>query len=530
MIQLLHLGTQSTVRLCVVLALGDLLLTPGVGGAQTVRLIAEADLKDVDPVFNLVSIVSNHGYMVYDTLFAMDSNLKPQPQMVGKYETSKDQKTWTFTLRPGLKFTDGTKVRAADAVASIKRWSKRLASGQLMAKYTESWTVMDDNTFVLKLTQPYGVVLETLANASNPLFVMKEEFAANTPETAQITTVIGSGPFIMKKDEWVPGHKVVYVKNPDYVPRSEPADGFAGGKVVRIQRAEWLYVPDAATAAAALRRGEADWLQQPSPDFYSVLQADPNITVTVQPTVYQGGMRLNWKYPPFNNVKARLAMMYLTHQEKYVKAIVGDKKYYEAFCGAYFGCGLPYGTNQYSEALREYNPQKAKQLFMEAGYKGEPIVIMDPTDRPDLHPPAIIVAQELRDIGINVDLQAMDWATLSSRRAVTKPPAEGGWHIFSTWIFTPLLMDPTTQSFITGACDKAFFGWDCDEELQRISSQWPLETDPAKKKALALAQQKRVYEVVPYVNFGQWRLATAYRKELKDVLVTSKLVMWNLRK
>jgi peptide/nickel transport system substrate-binding protein len=100
----------------------------------------------------------------------------------------------------------------------------------------------------------------------NVPFIMPERVAKSDANT-QIKEAIGSGPFKFVKEEWEPGHKVVYVKNPDYVPRAEPPNWGAGGKVVRVDRIEWVYIPDPATALAAFTRGEADWWENPPPDL-----------------------------------------------------------------------------------------------------------------------------------------------------------------------------------------------------------------------------------------------------------------------
>src|SRR6478735_2333553 len=233
-------------------------------GAQqkVLKFIPQADLRILDPIATTAYITRNHGYMVYDTLFAMDEKFQVKPQMLDKYEMSKDKLTYTFTLRDGLKFHDGAPVRSADCIASIERWAKRDVFGQRLAELTEAWTAVDDKTFRLKLKKPFAYVLEALGKpSSNVPFIMPERIAKTDAFTA-ITDATGSGPFKFVKEEWVPGSKVVYVKNTDYVPRKEPPSWAAGGKVVKVDRVEWIYIPDAATAAAALNAGEVDWWQQ----------------------------------------------------------------------------------------------------------------------------------------------------------------------------------------------------------------------------------------------------------------------------
>ena len=137
---------------------------------------------------------------------------------------------------------------------------------------------------------------------------------------------------MFEKDQWVPGDKVVYSKFEDYVPRDEPSDGFAGGKVVKVDRVEWIYIPDTNTATQALIAGEVDAYEIPPIDLLPVLEADPNIEVRVlDPLGKMGHIRPNHLYPPFDNVKARQALQLLVDQKAFLAAQVGNPTY-EKFC------------------------------------------------------------------------------------------------------------------------------------------------------------------------------------------------------
>src|SRR5438093_4005856 len=172
-------------------------------GQKVLRFIPQADLRILDPITTTAYITRNHGYMIYDTLFATDAKFQVQPQMVDKYEVSKDQLTYTFTLRDGLKFHDGAPVRSADCIASIERWSKRDALGQKMAEVTESWQAVNDKTFTLKLKKPFPLALEALAKpSSNVPFIMPERIAM-TDASTNITEPIGSRPVKFVTAEWV---------------------------------------------------------------------------------------------------------------------------------------------------------------------------------------------------------------------------------------------------------------------------------------------------------------------------------------
>ena len=216
-------------------------------------------------------------------------------------------------------------MRSADCIASIERWAKRDALGQKMAESTEAWTAVNDKTFTLKLKKPFPLTLEALAKpSSNVPFIMPERIA-KTDASTNITEPIGSGPFKFVKAEWVPGSKVVYVKNTDYVPRKEPPSWAAGGKVVKVDRVEWIYIPDSATAAAALNAGEVDWWEQMPPDLIPVLAKNKDVKVeNIDPLGSMGLLRFNFMYPPFNNQKMRQAVLYALDQNDYVLGIAGE--------------------------------------------------------------------------------------------------------------------------------------------------------------------------------------------------------------
>src|SRR5215210_3950896 len=225
-------------HVAVALLLGVALCTAA--AAKTLRVSLHSDLKIVDPIWTTALITVNHGYMIYDTLFALDEKLAVQPQMIGRYETSADKLTWTFTLRDGLEWHDGAPVTAEDCVASLKRWSARDSMGQKLMSYVAELAAPDAKTIRMTLKEPYGLVLQTLAKPGASVPFMMPKRVAETDPQRQITEYVGSGPFIFMMDEWRPGEKAVYLKNTKYKPRGEPASGLAGGKVAKIDRVEWI--------------------------------------------------------------------------------------------------------------------------------------------------------------------------------------------------------------------------------------------------------------------------------------------------
>ena len=506
---------------------------PGIAGAQpkVLKFIPQADLRILDPIATTAYITRNHGYMVYDTLFAMDENFKVQPQMLDKWEVAQDGLNYTFTLRDGLKFHDGQPVRPADCIASIERWAKRDALGQKLAEATDSWSAVDDKTFTLKLKKAFPLTLEALAKpSSNVPFIMPERIA-KTDAFKNIEDATGSGPFKFVKAEWVPGNKVVYVKNTDYVPRKEAPSWAAGGKVVKVDRVEWIYIPDSATAAAALNAGEADWWEQMPPDLIPLLARNKDITVkNIDPLGSMGMIRFNFLYPPFDNPKMRQALLYAVNQQEYVIGIAGDPKNGKP-CYSYFTCGTPLASEIGAEPLKgPRNFEKAKQLIKEAGYKGEKVVIINATDQPIVHSQSLQTLEVLKKLGVNAEIQSGDWGTLITRRAVREPIDKGGWSIFHTWLVGPDMVNPAVNFPIRGTGKTAWFGWPTDEKMEELREAWFNAKNPAESKQAADAVQRRAFEFVPFVPTGQFILPTAFRSNISGVIIAPIALLWNVEK
>ena len=520
------------------IAAGAVTLLGGLGASakpddtKTLRLVVRSDLRILDPIWTTAYVSRNHGYMVFDTLFALDSKFTPRPQMVGEYNVSPDQLVYKFTLRKGLKFHDGQPVRGADCVASLRRWMARDALGQTLASAIDEMTATDDRSFAVRLTEPFPLLVNALAKVSSPVpFIMPERLAKTDPYQ-QITEAVGSGPFKFVAEEFQPGNKVVYAKNADYVPRNERPDWASGGKVVNIGRVEWVYLPDHMTAASALNNGEVDWWEEVTPDLVPLLA--PNLDITIERSDPLGSMaflRFNHLNPPFDNVKMRQAVLAVADQADFMSAFVGDPKSWRP-CASFFTCGTPMANDAGSVKLTgERDFDKARRLIAEAGYNGEKIVILDGIDQPSPHAQALVSFELLRKLGLNVELASSDWGTLSVRRASKNPIDEGGWSIFtSDWVGADVL-DPSLNYGLRGNGAAApWFGWLADDRLEELRTEWLKASDEATRREIAVNMQKHAFEVVPYIPTGQWYPMTAYRNNIKGIIIGPALFMWNIEK
>jgi peptide/nickel transport system substrate-binding protein len=495
--------------------------------AHTIRAVMQADIPTYDPIWTTANITAYHGAMVYDTLFGIDGNQVPQPQMVGKYGLSDDKLTWTFELRDGLKWSDGTDVTTADVIPSLKRWAVRDGGGQHMMLRVKDIAAKDAKTFQIILKERYGLVLDVLAKTSTPVCFMMRKKEAETDPMQKIDTIVGSGPFLFNQDETKPGTQYVYDKNPHYVPRSEPASGIAGGKVVKVERVVYINMPDPQTGMAALQTGEIDFLELPPLDLLGQLESDPNIKLQVlNPVGNVGQIRLNFLHPPFNNEKARQAMLYIVSQSDVMKASFGESKYWKT-CGAYFGCGTPMENDANTDWFKGgQNFEKAKQLFKEGGYDGRPIVLMQATNVAVMSNTAQVLAQEMRQAGLNVQVEAMDWANVVQRRASKAPDDQGGWDIFITWSGAAAVGSPILLTAHAANGDKAWFGWPSDEKQEQLRDKWALADTLEARQAVARDLQANAWTFVPQLYYGQWVQPAAMRKNINGVIPVAEIIPW----
>lgn len=496
---------------------------------KIIRSVPIGDLRALDPIWTTTYLTRNHAYLVWDTLFSLDAQNRPQPQMVEAWEVSGDTLTWTFRLRPGLLWHDETPVRAADCTASIRRWGARDGMGQALMRVTESLDAVDDRTFRLKLKRPVGFVLDALAKIdSNVPFMMPERLARTDPNQ-QISEVVGSGPFRFLREAWVPGIKVVYDRFRQYVPRDEPPSQAAGGKVVKIDRVESLYTPDAATAVNGLMTGEYDLLESPAPDLLAHLARSPDVVVAPNdPLGYMLFVVINHLHPPFDKPEARRALMSAIRQPDFMAASVGDRNPWRE-CAASFGCA-PDDDAQYTTlGWTTQDAAKAGEALRAAGYDGRPLVVMDPADNATLHPGALVLADTLRKMGANVDLQAMDWSALVQRRASKSPPTQGGWNLFITNATLTGVANPLLNTFVRH-CEGAWFGWPCDERVSKLVEDWTYEGDPAVRATTLKTLERTHIETVTNIPLGQYRSSIAYRRSISGLLPGPALFYWNLEK
>jgi len=498
---------------------------------RTLRFVPQADLANFDPIWGTQYVVRNGSALVWDTLYGFDENLQPRRQMVESEEVSPDGLTWTFRLRGGLKFHDGERVLAKDAVASLARWSARDTLGLMIKTIQDELVAVDDRTFRWVLKKPFPKMLLALGKNSTPVcFVMPARIAATDP-FKQINEYVGSGPMRFVRNEWVPGARAVFEKFSDYVPRQEPGSWLAGGKVMHFDRIEWIVMPDAATASAALQNAEVDWWESPVTDLVPLLRGNRNIAVDIaDPLGNVGVFRMNHLYPPFNDVRARRAVLTAMSQEDYMRALVGDDPALWKPLPGFFTPGTPLYTEEGGEILKGRRDfDAAKKLLAQSGYAGEPVTCLIAQDQPITKPQGDITVDLLKRLGMNVDFVATDWGTVGARRAVKTPPGQGGWQMFHTWYAGADCINPT-QFGIRANGDKAWFGWPDIPEVETQVAAW-FEAKTLEEERVAVRRlNKAALDNVVQAPTGFFLQYQAWRKNVAGIVKGPLPFFWGVSK
>ncbi|HEY4252330.1 MAG TPA: ABC transporter substrate-binding protein [Roseomonas sp.] len=498
--------------------------------ARTLRVVPQANLTSLDPVWTTAVVTRNHAFLIYDQICAQDAAGEIKPQMAEGWTLSDDHLTWTFTLREGLAFHDGERVLAKDVVASIKRWARRDPFMQVLWPAVAEVEGVDDRRFRFRLHRPVPLLLAALGQTQFPCFVMPERLAGVDAFT-QLREAVGSGPFRFLPDQWNPGQRAVWAKNERYVPRNEPVDGLAGGRAPRIDRVEWTIISDSATAANAMSQGEQDYWEYPLHDLLPLMRR--NRDLVVQQRLLEGTYgicRFNTLHPPFNNPAIRRAVAMAVDQRDYLRAVAGNEPDGWGVCEGVFTCGTPMANEDGSEVLKTHSIDRARAALREAGYAGEKVVLIAPSDYPQINALSLVTADILQRLGMNLELVSGDWGTVIQRRASKEPVERGGWSVVHTTSSGQSLTMPVFHLFLRANGPNAWFGWPDDPQIERLRAEWVAAVEDADRVRIAHQLNRRAMEVMAYIPLGYYWQPSVWRRNLTGVFRAPATVFWNIGK
>ena len=521
-------------RLLLVGGAGAMLARPAVSQtakARTLVFVPQANLTSLDPVWTTATVTRNYAYLVYDTLFGTDDALQPRPQMAEGHTVDDDGRRWTIRLRSGLRFHDDTPVLARDCVASLARWMRRDSLGSTIAMLLDAMEAPDDRTLVIKLKRPFPPLLNALAKTQpSPAVIMPERLAL-TDAFKQVTEVVGSGPFRFLKDEYVSGSRAMFAKFEQYVPRDDAPSSVAGAKRVMVDRVEWRIIPEAGTAVNALRSGEVDWLEMPIPDLIPPLKRDRNVVVgRLDPYGLYPVLRFNHLHGPTANRGLRQAILAAIDPREVMQAVMGDDaSTYNAPIGCFLP-GTPYANATAMDRVGGRADADVKAMLKAAGYAGERIVLLHPTDQPFYDAMSQVCAAKLKRVGLNIDDAAMDWGTVVQRRNSKETLEKGGWSLFCTSFPALDYTDPLAAPGLRGTGGAAWYGWPTNPTIEALRSEWidaPTETE---RKRLASEIQREAFTDAMFVPLGQYFQSAAWRSNITGHLKGQPPLFWNVVK
>ena len=513
--------------------LGTTLAAPAVAQkAKTLVFVPQANLTSLDPVWTTATVTRNFALMVYETLYGRDETFSPRPQMVQGHVIDADELRWTMTLRDGLAWHDGTPVLARDCLASLARWMKRDPVAPIIEARVDAIEAPDDKTLVWRLKKPFPLLAHFLSKVQPTPIMMPERIVSTADPFKQITDIVGSGPFRFLKDEYVSGSFASYVRNDRYVPRQEPVSYLAGGRKVHLDRVEWKIIPDPATAANALTSGEVDWLELPQPDLIPLLKRNAGVTTGLLDLFgVLAILRPNHVVGPTANPALRRAMLAAINQKECMIAAMGeDPSTWRAPIG-FFVPGSPAASDAGMEAVRvPKSNAELRKMVVESGYKGERIVVMHPTDQVVYNAFITVAVDALQKIGLNLDVQTVDWGTIVQRRNSKAELDKGGWSMFPAGAPAPEYSDPLLANLLRTNGPKAWIGWPEDPRIEAAYAAWIDATSDAERRKLEADLQRAAFETVPHIPCGQYLPHAAWRKNVTGLVRGSAPVFWGADK
>ena len=484
---------------------------PRFGG--TLRVVSQASIATLDPStpFYVTIAVAQH---IYETALGWDRDLNDKARMVESWSLSPNGLTYTFELRDGLSFHNGSTVGAEDVTESILRWA---GGGSPIADMFQGFaaeepvTVVDERTWTINLNAPFSGVITGLARPFWSPTIMPKELASTPPEEV-VAEFIGSG--VYKFAKWDVGHQVILERHGAYVPRNEPPNHMVGGTIAYIDRVIWLEIPDEETKIAGLQTGEWDVVDTAGFDFFKRVTADPNIAVPLYKPGFRSSMNVTPNNPPFGNesmvmTEANLAARRAVQAAIDIEAVMlglGDRDLW-ILCPAIYYCGTPLETNAGEEYYNINDKDLARRLLAESGYADETLTLLNPTDLAVLTPTGIVIKAELEEIGMNIEMPALDWSTI-----VSKFSNVGEYHFFTDAGVHWGGGDPVSWPIRSGVPGRH----PVNEEGIELRTQYAQATDPALQRELLDKIQINMYEDVTWMFLGQFFPIFPHTKDLKN--------------
>ena len=494
--------------------------------ASTLRFVPHQGLGWLDPSWWPFIETRNHSWMVYDTLYGLDANGIAQPQMAEGHTKEDDGRIWRIRLREGLVFHDGTPVRAQDCVASITRWGTHAMMGQSLLRATASLSAPDDRTIQFRLTERFPLLPEALGDRTMQLCAIMPARLAEHSDARVVDEVVGSGPFRFLADEYQPWRRAAYACHTQYQPRPSGTPSFlAGPKVAHFERVEWIAMPEPGAALAALQDGTVDWWEAPPPGHHAAIAANPRLALKVHDAAgCMATLRMNHLTDPFDDPRVRRAVRSAVEQASFMAAATSAPEHRRTEVG--FFCPA---SPMAQPATTKPDEAASRAALQAAGYRGELVVALVIADLAEPRALALVGAEMLKRIGLNVQVEFVPVRNLVARLLRTQPAGAGGWSVVIGYWPGHDFWHPGMHRYLRATGRESEVGWPSSEGLEALRRTWLATPDPAQRRLIAADAQTQALEDLPYIPLGQWLRPTAYAAGLTGMLEGFPL-FWNLRR
>ena len=486
-------------------------MEPKSGGQ--LRVTSQASIPSLDGVFSGAYVTAALAVHLTHRLFEWNNDLEAKPMLVDTFDLSSDGLTWTFKIREGLTFHDGSSLDTDDVIPSLERqmtnfhFAPKLLKSEFAAD--DPFEKVDSASFTLKLREPFGQVPTTFAAPWGGGPIIPSEMAVTVAQEAT-PEFLGSGPYQFK--QWDQGDKIILERFPNYQPISTPGSYLADIHNAYLDEIVWLEIPDEETKMAGLESGQWDIVDGASLDFYKRATTNDDLYVPIYKPGHRSGININHNVHPFDNVKARQAL-YAGLDIEAIMAAMGDPALWN-MCAALYHCNTPLETFVGEEVYYEVDIDKAKRLLQESGYDGEPIQLFNPTDYATITPIGLALKPMLEEIGFVVDMPAQDWATMIANARKRE------YALFTTWnAHWSESGDPMRMAFLwPGDPDDPAYRIDRpnDENYKRMIIEYAKATTHEEAMAKVEEIQAYWYENIPLIYLGEWFSIFPTRTYVKD--------------
>jgi peptide/nickel transport system substrate-binding protein len=484
----------------------------------TFQITSQGSHKSLDPYFAPAYVTTMASHHWLESPFAWDGAQTPRPQMIESWNASSDGKTWSFTLRDGLKFHDGSALTTKDVVASIGRWMAKQPAAKFLKEFLiedGGVTADDERTYTFHFAESFGSAIDLQGATHRWLGIMKAEFAT-TPHTEDlgVDKYIGSASFRVK--EWFVGDRIVFERFEDYVPRSEPGDFLAGAQNAYFDEVVIHEIPNEETKIAGLKTGEFDMVDGAALDFFPDLDADPDIIVPKYP-FHQSTLIIHVGRPPTDNVLVRQSILAGINAEDYMGSL-GPPALWKV-CPALYYCGSPLELDVGKELYDQNDLPKAIALMKEAGAEGATFEIMNPVDYATIAPLGLVLKAQLEATGYQVNMPGMDWATLVSKLRTDE------YNIFPSWGAHWAGGTPIFDNLAAGTTGYA--GNFQNEDMKASRRAYALSTTKEEQFEWVAKLQVAYLDIVPYIYLGQFANIFPHRSYVKNMSIPAFPVFYN---